>query len=161
MAEPAPQLSLHSPVGDLTVSGLDGVIVSLDWGWAPRQASSPLLENAKAQLDAYFDAERSAFELPLEPPGTEFQRRVWRALAAIPYGATLSYGALAARLGCAPRPVGAACGRNPIPIFIPCHRIVAGDGGLGGYSGDGGAATKRALLALEAAQALLPLEDAG
>jgi methylated-DNA-[protein]-cysteine S-methyltransferase len=138
MPEPAPQLSLHSPIGDLTVS-----------------------TEARAQLDAYFDAALTSFDLPLAPPGTDFQGRVWRALTEIPWGETLSYGALARRLASAPRPVGVACGRNPIPIIIPCHRVIAADGGLGGYSGDGGVDTKRALLRLETAQSLLPLEGTG
>ena len=148
-----PQLSLHSPIGDLTVSEEHGTIVALDWGWGRDQADTPLLRRARDQLFAYFDRERTAFDLPLAPEGTDFQRRVWAALQAIPYGQTRSYAALAASLGSAARAVGRANAANPIPILIPCHRVVAADG-LGGYSGGNGAVTKRALLDLETAPLL-------
>ena len=88
--------------------------------------------------------------MPLAPAGSGFRQRVWQAMQAIPVGETRSYGALARALGSAPRAVGGACGANPIPILIPCHRVVAG-GGLGGYSGGAGLATKIALLKLEGA----------
>ena len=91
-----PQLSLHSPIGDLTVSEENGAIVALDWGWGRDQAETPLLARARDELFAYFDRERTAFDLPLAPEGTGFQRRVWAALQAIPYGQTRSYAALAA-----------------------------------------------------------------
>jgi methylated-DNA-[protein]-cysteine S-methyltransferase len=145
-----PQLSLHSPIGDLTVSEENGAIVALDWGWGRDQAETPLLLAARAQLFEWFDRERTQFDLPLAPTGTQFQRRVWEALQAIPYGQTRSYAEIAATLGSAARAVGQANAANPIPILIPCHRVVAA-GGLGGYSGGDGAATKRALLDLEAA----------
>jgi methylated-DNA-[protein]-cysteine S-methyltransferase len=148
-----PQLSLHSPIGDLTVSAEDGAIVALDWGWGRDQADSDLLRHARAQLLAYFDRERTDFDLPLAPAGTPYQRRVWDALRAIPYGCTRSYAELATAIGSVPRAVGQANGANPIPILIPCHRVVAA-GGLGGYSGGDGAATKRALLDLESAPLL-------
>ena len=90
------------------------------------------------------------FELPLAPRGTVFEGRVWAAMQAIPYGETRSYGDLAGATGSAPRAVGRACGKNPIPIVIPCHRVLA-KAGLGGYSGDGGLATKQRLLAVERA----------
>ena len=143
-----PQLSLHSPIGDLTVSEDAGAIVSLDWGWGRDQTETPLLVRARAQLLAYFDCARRDFDLPLAPAGTAFRRRVWDALRAIPYGATATYRDLAAAVGSAPRAVGQANATNPIPILIPCHRVVA-VGGIGGYSGGEGLATKRALLALE------------
>ncbi len=148
-----PQLSLHSPIGDLTVSEENGAIVALDWGWGRDQTETALLAQARAQLFAYFDRACTGFDLPLAPEGTDFQRRVWAALQAIPYGQTRSYADLAARLGTAARAVGQANGANPIPILIPCHRVVAA-GGLGGYSGGDGAATKRALLDLETAPLL-------
>ncbi len=146
-----PQLSLHSPIGDLTLSEDDGAIVALDWGWGCLQQPTPLLAAAKAQLEAYFDGTRTAFDLPLRPAGTAFQHRVWQAMAAIPFGAVRRYADLAAALGSAPRAVGGACGRNPIPILIPCHRVVAAKGGLGGYSGMDGLDTKKFLLRLEGA----------
>ncbi|MEE8545559.1 MAG: methylated-DNA--[protein]-cysteine S-methyltransferase [Alphaproteobacteria bacterium] len=144
-----PQLSLQSPVGELTLSEEDGALVSLDWGRVPEQSESTLLGEARRQLERYFDGDPAPFELPLAPPGSDFQRRVWARMQAIPAGRTLSYGALARELGSAARAVGAACGANPIPIIVPCHRVIAADGGLGGYSGQGGVETKQALLRLE------------
>jgi methylated-DNA-[protein]-cysteine S-methyltransferase len=144
-----PQLSMHSPVGDLTLSEEDGALVAIDWGWSPVQAETPLLRRAKAQLEEYFDGTRHAFDLPLEPAGTTFQKSVWRAMRAIPAGSTRSYGDLAKDLHSAPRAVGQACGRNPLPIMIPCHRVLAANGAIGGYSGEGGLDTKRDLLRLE------------
>jgi methylated-DNA-[protein]-cysteine S-methyltransferase len=144
-----PQLSLHSPLGDMTVSEEEGVIVALDWGWGRDQRETALLRETRRQLYAYFDRELTTFDLPLAPHGTAFQQRVWEALRAIPYGETRSYGDLAVSLGSAPRAVGQANAANPIPIIIPCHRVVASNG-LGGYSGGEGIATKRALLDLEA-----------
>ncbi len=146
-----PQLSLHTPLGELTVSEDEGAIVSLDWGRGRDQEATVLLREARAQLHDWFDGRRPSFDLPLAPHGTAFQRRVWDAMRSIPRGAVATYGALAARLGTSARAVGMACGANPIPILIPCHRVVASGGVLGGYSGDGGADTKRHLLRLEAA----------
>jgi methylated-DNA-[protein]-cysteine S-methyltransferase len=143
-----PQISLHSPVGDLSLSEDEGSIVALDWGWGRDQSPTPLLKEAAAQLNAYFDGRLKIFNLPLRPFGTDFQRSVWRAMCKIPYGKIRTYGDLAGRLKSGARPVGTACGRNPIPIIIPCHRVV-GMTGLGGYSGDGGLDTKLALLTLE------------
>ncbi len=142
------QLSLHCPVGDLTISEDDGAIVSVDWGWAPDQAETPLLVEARRQLHAYFDGELQVFDLALSPAGTPYQRKVWQALCAIPTGTTRTYAEIARMVGGSPRAVGGANGRNPIPIIIPCHRVVATTG-LGGYSGGDGLPTKRFLLALE------------
>ncbi len=146
-----PQLSMHSPVGDLTISAEDGHIVSLDWGWSARQSSEPLLIAAREELEAYFDGGASPFDLPLAPRGSEFQRRVWARLVRIGFGRTVTYGHLATELQTASRAVGMACARNPIPLLIPCHRVVAANGHLGGYSGQGGVDTKIALLRLEGA----------
>lgn len=144
------QLSLISPVGDLTISERDGAIVALDWGWGRDQTETPLLTTAVQQLHEYFDGHRQHFALQLTPTGTEFQQSVWRAMQAIAYGATATYGELADEAGGIARAVGVACGANPIPIIIPCHRVVAASG-LGGYSGAGGLDTKVALLRLEGA----------
>jgi methylated-DNA-[protein]-cysteine S-methyltransferase len=144
-----PQLSLHTPVGDLTVSEEDGAIVALDWGWGRDQTETALLARARAQLHAYFDGELTAFDLPVAPAGTPYRRAVWKALRTIPYGATRTYGQLAAQAGGSPRSVGQANGANPIPIIVPCHRVLASNG-LGGYSAGDGSATKRYLLNLEA-----------
>jgi methylated-DNA-[protein]-cysteine S-methyltransferase len=148
-SEPSlPQLSLHTPVGDITLTEEDGSIVALDWGWGRDQSISPQLAEARRQLHAYFDGERSHFALNLAPHGTPYRRRVWQALIEIPPGQTRSYAELAATAGGSARSVGGAMANNPIPIIIPCHRIVA-SGGPGGYSGGDGLPTKRFLLALE------------
>jgi methylated-DNA-[protein]-cysteine S-methyltransferase len=144
-----PQLSLHSPVGDLTVSEEDGAIVAIDWGWGRDQTETPLLLRARAQLHAYFDGELLDFDLPLAPHGTPYRQRVWAALRDIPPGSTSSYLEIARVAGGSPRSVGGANGANPIPIVIPCHRVVATTG-IGGYSGGDGLPTKHFLLALEA-----------
>jgi methylated-DNA-[protein]-cysteine S-methyltransferase len=150
-----PQLSLHTPIGDISVSEDDGAIVSIDWGWGSQQSETPLLRRARKQLHAYFDSELTEFDLPLAPAGTAYQRRVWQALCDIPYGATCNYLDIAHAAGGSPRSVGQANGNNPIPIVIPCHRVLATTH-IGGYSGGAGLATKRWLLALEArAQPLL------
>ncbi len=150
-----PQLALHTPIGDLTVSEEDGAIVALDWGWGSGvQAETPLLQRASEQLHAYFDGELTGFDLPLAPAGTPYRRRVWQALCEIPYGETRSYAAIAAAAGGSARSVGQANGCNPIPIIIPCHRVVASTH-LGGYSGGDGLTTKRYLLSLEARDTLL------
>ncbi len=117
-------------------------------GDAPPDA---VLARAARACDAYAAGERKTFDVPLAPRGTPWQRTVWEALLAIPYGETLSYGKLAARLGRpgSARAVGAAVGRNPLSIFIPCHRVVGANGSLTGYAG--GLDRKRALLALEKA----------
>ncbi len=146
-----PQLSLHSPVGDLTLSEEAGAIVALDWGWARDQAETPLLRRGKHQLERYFDGDGHPFDLPLAPAGTPFQQAVWQAMTEIPAGQTRSYGDLAAAVGSAARAVGGACGANPIPIIVSCHRVLAAGGALGGYSGEGGLETKVALLRLEGA----------
>jgi methylated-DNA-[protein]-cysteine S-methyltransferase len=140
---------LHTPIGDITVFEEAGQIVALDWGWVAEQAETSLLRRARDQLHAYFDGERAAFDLPLAPAGTAYQRRVWQALRDIPYGATRSYRDIACVTGGSARSVGQANGRNAIPIIIPCHRVVAAKD-IGGYSGGDGLATKRALLTLEA-----------
>ena len=144
-----PHLSLQSPIGALTVFEDDGAIVSLDWGRASGGDETGLLRAARDQLMAYFRRDLRIFDLPLAPPGTEFQRAVCRAMSGIPYGALRTYGDIAAAVGSAPRAVGGACGRNPIPIIIPCHRVIGAGGAMTGYSGHGGLETKRALLHLE------------
>jgi methylated-DNA-[protein]-cysteine S-methyltransferase len=120
------------------------------------EGSSPVLAEAARQLDAYFQGELVTFDLPLELQGTEFQRRCWLALASIPYGQTVSYGEQARRLGFgndAARAVGAANGQNPLPLVLPCHRVIGADGSLTGFGG--GLHVKRFLLEHEGA--LLPL----
>ena len=152
-----PQLSLHTPLGEVTISEDGGAIVALDWGRGRDQEATPLLREACDQLQKYFDGKRMSFDLPLAPKGSDFQKRVWAALCAIPPGETRSYADIARTIGSAPRAVGGANGANPIPLFIPCHRVIAADGSLGGYSGGDGTATKRYLLDHESRALLVPL----
>lgn len=114
------------------------------------EAEAPALAAARRWLDAYFAGVRPGVDgLPLAPRGTAFQRRVWDALLAVPYGETRTYGELAAALGSSPRAVGAAVGKNPISVIVPCHRVLGADGSLTGYAG--GLDRKRVLLELEGA----------
>ena len=149
---PFAQWSLHSPLGDLTLTEEDGAIVSVDWGRGPPdfQRETKLLRKAARQLDDYFDGKLQDFDLPLRPAGTVFAASVWALMQKIPYGETRSYGDLAKQIDCSAQAVGSACGANPIPIIIPCHRVTGAKGRLVGYSGLGGTETKRRLLALEA-----------
>jgi len=149
---------VDSPIGPLGLVASDeglGAVLFHSQGLRA-EGRSPVLAEAAAQLDAYFAGELVTFELPLELHGTEFQRRCWLALASIPYGQTVSYGEQARRLGLggdAARAVGAANGQNPLPIVLPCHRVIGADGSLTGFGG--GLETKRFLLEHEGA--LLPL----
>ncbi len=149
--------TLDSPLGRLLLVEMDGALVRLAWADREaddpraRPADSPLLRRAAAQIAAYFARSRREFDLPLAPAGTPFQRRAWAEMARIPYGATLSYAALARALASVPRAVGQACRSNPVPILIPCHRVVGEGGDPGGYSGGQGLRTKFALLELEGA----------
>ncbi|MDO4573105.1 MAG: methylated-DNA--[protein]-cysteine S-methyltransferase [Clostridia bacterium] len=142
----------NSPVGPLRLREIGGELVRLEFcAAAPEKprAGSALLREARTQLEEYFDGRRLEFDLPLAPQGSEFQRRVWRALLDIPYGQTRSYADIARQIGQprAARAVGMANHRNPLPILIPCHRVVGQDGALTGYAG--GLAVKEALLRLE------------
>jgi len=148
-----PQLALPSLVGPVTLAEADGAIVSLDWGKPPPEflSETPLLLEARRQLERYFAGDFAPFDLPLAPAGNQLCQQVWRVMQEIPAGQTLTYGEVATRLGSDARAIGAACGANPIPIIIPCHRILAAGGRLGGYSGQGGVATKTKLLRHEGA----------
>ena len=144
-----PQLSLHSPLGALTLTQEEDAIVALDWGWASEQLETVLLARAREQLDAFFDGTLTRFTLPLAPAGgTVYRHRVWSALAAIPWGETRTYGELARIVGGSARSIGQANRHNPLPILIPCHRVVA-HSHLGGFSMQGGLDSKRFLLDLE------------
>lgn len=147
-----PQRSLDSPFGRLTLREDEGRITRLVWGGGA-QDMTPLLDEAARQLDAYFAGTRRSFDLPVAfPPG--LPGAVMRALCAIPFGETRTYGDLAKALGAAPQAIGRACGANPVPVIVPCHRIL-GANGLGGFSAPGGVETKVALLKHEGAGALL------
>jgi methylated-DNA-[protein]-cysteine S-methyltransferase len=141
--------SLLSPTGPLTLFEEAGEIIAVEWGQTKGGSETPLLHEAKDQISQYFARERQIFELPLNPKGTEFQKAVWQQMLEIPYGQTKTYGALAKNLKSAARAVGGACGKNPIPIIIPCHRVMGANGKLTGFSGGEGVATKEALLRLE------------
>ena len=147
-----PHLSLHAPIGDITVFEDDGAIVALEWGWVGDQQPTKLLQRARDQLHDYFDGALKTFDLPLAPAGTPYRKTVWQALCTIPYGETRTYIDIARIAGGSPRSVGQANGRNPIPLIIPCHRVVAAGGCLGGFSARDGINMKRRMLELEGTQ---------
>ena len=143
------QAVIFTPMGPLTLFAQENCLAALVFGDFGGYDHLPLFEEARRQLEEYFAGSRQNFDLPLNPGGTDFQRRVWRTLLDIPYGTAISYRELAHRADC-PRgyqAVGQANGRNPLPILIPCHRVIGADGTLGGYSG--GLDRKRFLLDLE------------
>jgi methylated-DNA-[protein]-cysteine S-methyltransferase len=151
---------VDTPIGPLglVASGSALQAVFFDGRRVRPEGESPVLVEATRQLEAYFSGELVGFDLPLELHGTEFQRQCWLALATIPYGQTVSYGEQARRLGLESdkaRAVGAANGANPLPIVLPCHRVIGADGSLTGFGG--GLQVKRFLLELEGA--LLPLDS--
>jgi len=148
------RISVDSPVGPLTVFAEDGAITRLDWCRAERQGDDAVLDAALTQLNAYFAGALQRFDLPLAPGGSAFQQAFYAALCAIPHGQTRQYGDLARDLGVSAQAIGQACGANPIPILIPCHRVLSANG-LGGFSGAGGIEAKVALLKLEGAASLL------
>ena len=151
MSERLDQKSISSPIGRLTLVASEHGLRAVDWGAATkrRKQDSPLLQAAAMQLEEYFAGTRRALDLPLDLRGTPFQLRAWRALAEIPFGTTVTYGEQARRIGVprAVRAIGAANGRNPLPIVLPCHRVIGADGSLTGYGG--GLDVKRWLLAHE------------
>lgn len=144
---------MDSPISGLRIHASAGLITAIDFdATKPRKerTSDPLLDEAEAQLTAYFNGELKDFDLPLASEGSEFQKKVWAELQRIPYGETASYGDIARRLGYEPvisRAVGAANGANPIPIIVPCHRVIGSNGSLTGYAG--GLDRKKILLDLE------------
>ncbi len=151
---------IDSPVGPLFLAASNEGLHAIEFhdnkhpvkrsaNW--REGDNTVLRKAHEQLDEYFAGKRHAFDLPLSPAGTEFQLKVWTTLASIPYGETISYAQLATRIGkpSAMRAVGAANGRNPLPIVLPCHRVIGADGALTGFGG--GLPTKQFLLKLEGA----------
>ena len=148
--------TLPSPIGPLTLVASPTALVEIRFAddarplAATRDDAHPILARAAAELTAYFAGTARTFTVPLDGAGTAFQRDVWRALLDIPFAATCGYGEVAARIGrpSASRAVGAANGRNPIPIIVPCHRVIGKDGSLTGYGG--GMAIKQWLLAHEA-----------
>jgi methylated-DNA-[protein]-cysteine S-methyltransferase len=156
--------TIASPIGALTLVASDAGLVAILWenddpdrvrlGPLSEQPDHPVLRATEAQLGDYFAGRRSAFDLPLDPHGTDFQKSVWTQLLAIPFGETRSYADIARAIGrpTASRAVGAANGRNPISIVTPCHRVIGANGALTGFAG--GIETKRKLLALEQGEAI-------
>ena len=149
-----PSAALDTLIGPLTVDAEDGVIWRLRWGNDPDGQPTAELSEALDQLRAYFEGRLQRFDLPLWVRGSAFQRAVCDAIFAIPLGETRTYGDLAAELEVPAQAVGQACGGNPIPVIIPCHRVL-GAAGLGGFSGQGGVETKVWLLRHERAGGLL------
>lgn len=147
------RLTVPSPFGPLTLTEAGGVVARLEWSDPGTGQATPLLHEAARQLRAYFDRRLSRFDLPLDW-GDGLNGQVRRAMAAIPYGETRTYGALACEIGAPAQAIGQACGANPVPIIIPCHRVLSSTG-LGGFSAPGGIETKVALLRHEGAASLL------
>jgi methylated-DNA-[protein]-cysteine S-methyltransferase len=153
-----PARTVKTPIGTFGLVGSDAGLAQVRWSGAglAHETGCAVLDDAARQLEAYFAGELTEFDVPLDLDGTDFQRRCWLALATIPYGQTVSYGEQARRLGLGPdaaRAVGAANGQNPVPIVLPCHRVIGADGSLTGFGG--GLHRKRFLLEHEGA--LLPL----
>ena len=156
--------AMESPVGKLTLVGSDRGLAAVLWedddpsrvrlGTPKEDAGHPLLVQAQRQLEEYFAGKRRRFTVKLDPAGTPFQNQVWDALRTIPFGETRSYGEIADQIGRrkAVRAVGAANGRNPLSIIVPCHRVIGADGNLTGFAG--GLKVKARLLALESASGL-------
>lgn len=132
-----PSLSLETPTGPMTLSQEDGAIVGARWGGLKGTDDTPLLRRAAQQIGEYYAGTRTGFDLQLRVVGSDFQRAVCDAMLAIPFGETVTYGDIAKQLNIPAQAIGQACGGNPIPLIIPCHRVL-GANGLGGFSGDGG-----------------------
>ncbi|SLN72409.1 methylated-DNA--[protein]-cysteine S-methyltransferase [Ruegeria meonggei] len=147
-------IAVETQFGRLGVEETDGAITRLVWNGQDDAPDTPLLQEAAAQLAAYDQGRLDRFDLPYRVGGSEFQQHVCDLMFAIPLGETRTYGDIARELGQPAQPVGQACGANPIPVIIPCHRVLAANS-LGGFSGDGGIETKVALLRHERAAGLL------
>ena len=129
--------TITTPIGELTIHSDGTAITRISFGDSGSNNTSPLLEECEKQLNEYFDGTRKDFDLPLSPNGTDFQKQVWAACTAIPYGETRTYGELATQLGQpnAARAVGAALGANPTWVVMPCHRVLGASGKLTGFAG--------------------------
>lgn len=143
---------MDTPLGGLRLHSQAGLLTAIDFDAEPQgqRVEDPVLDEAERQLSEYFDGKRTEFDLPLASEGSEFQKKVWAELRRIPYGETATYGDIARRLGYEPvisRAVGVANASNPLPIVVPCHRVIGSDGKLTGYAG--GVDRKQALLELE------------
>ncbi len=148
--------TFESPIGPLHV--ITDAAHIIRYGFGPADAPddpSPLTERTAAWTRAYFEGDADPCDLPLTPAASSFQAKVRAAMLAIPFGQTRTYGEIAQDIAGNPRAVGQACGRNPIPLIVPCHRVLAAGGGLGGFSGGYGPPTKKRLLAHEAKRAFI------
>ena len=150
-----PELVFNSPVGLLALVASGRAITSLEWRKAGSNQKTKTLLLVKKELTQYFSGELTKFTAPLDPSGTAFQIRVWKTIMGIPYGEQWTYSDIANILNSSPRAVGGACGRNPIPVIIPCHRVVGSDGALTGYTAADGIKTKSFLLEHEERQTCL------
>ncbi|MEM6638159.1 MAG: methylated-DNA--[protein]-cysteine S-methyltransferase [Pseudomonadota bacterium] len=148
------QAAIDTPVGMITVTEEDGVIKRTEWGRPQHPGSAPVLSKAIAEITAYFEGKTKEFTVPLSKPTSQFAAEFRDALLAIRFGDTLTYGDIAQQLGVSAQAIGQACGANPIPVIVPCHRVL-GANGLGGFSGGTGIETKVALLRHEGAAGLL------
>ncbi|MEO0938731.1 MAG: methylated-DNA--[protein]-cysteine S-methyltransferase [Pseudomonadota bacterium] len=147
--------TVDTPFGPLTLTEEDGALTRVDWRETSRLDDTPLLREAEAQLKAYAASTLKTFDLPTRVTGSALQQAVCAALQAIPLGETLTYGDIARQVGASAQAVGQACGGNPLPVIIPCHRVMGAGGKLTGFSGKGGVETKVALLRHEGAGAFL------
>ena len=148
-----PEITIETPTGPFHIAERDGVIVKCGWG-AGSTDETPVLRRAARQIRDYFEGALIEFDLPLVLKGSEAELKLRAALCAIPFGETRTYGELAKDLNMSPQAVGQLCGANPIPLIVPCHRVL-GTGNLGGFSAPGGIETKIFLLKLEGAGGLL------
>jgi methylated-DNA-[protein]-cysteine S-methyltransferase len=143
------RLSITTPLGTITLIEENGALIKLEWNKQANETSNSLLIEASNQLNAYFSGSLKVFNLPLNPVGTLHQVKTWEIIKRINYGDYLTYGEIATNIKSSPRAIGNACGKNPLPIIIPCHRVLTKNLDIVGYSGKGGAKTKRYLLNLE------------
>ncbi len=150
-----PTITVPTQFGDLTLTETDGAITRVTWESGANGTPTGLLSEAAKQMRAYDAGELETFDLPLNVRASPFQKSVCDQMLAIPFGETSTYGAIAKALECSPQAVGSACGGNPIPVIIPCHRVLGAGGKLTGFSGQGGVETKVALLRHERAGGLL------
>lgn len=144
---------VKTPMGVLEIEASDEGVTSLIWAKSEGKTEKhPVITQAIKELEGYFTGKLKEFDVPLDIDGTAFQCKVWAAMGDVPYGKTVTYGALAKKLKTSARAVGGACGANPVPVIVPCHRIVGSDNKLTGYSGGSGVKTKQALLKHEQAK---------
>ena len=146
--------TFETPTGPFTIWEDAGNIVGAAWGDRAESDKTPLLQTTQSQILEYYAGRRTEFDVPLQVAASDFQQSVCDAIFAIPFGQTRTYGELAKELGFSAQAIGQGCGGNPIPLLIPCHRVLASDG-LGGFSGTFGIETKVALLKHEGAASLL------